>query len=134
MSLEDRSDEELMAAYAVGDLDAFAVLYARHRGRILGYLFSRLAGRDESEEVFQKVFARLHGVRQKYRVGTPFLPWVFVLVRNVLIDHVREAQRRRRRLVYSEEAVMGAAVPETVAGGGWLRRTFGRFRPVLGQA
>ncbi|ADH84865.1 RNA polymerase sigma factor [Desulfurivibrio alkaliphilus] len=121
MRFEDRSDEELMAAYAAGDLDAFAVLYDRHRGRILGYLFSRLAGRDEAEEVFQKVFARLHESRQKYRAGTPFLPWMFVLMRNVLIDHVRQVQRRRRRLVYSEEAVLGAVAPETVAGSGRLR-------------
>lgn len=121
MILENRSDEELMAAYAAGDLEAFAVLYARHRGRILGYLFSRLAGRDEAEEVFQKVFARLHGSRQKYQAGAPFLPWMFVLMRNVLIDHVRDVQRRRRRLVYSEEAVLGAAAPESTPGSGRLR-------------
>lgn len=121
MSLEHKSDEQLMAAYAAGDLEAFAVLYARHRGRIMGYLFSRLAGRDEAEDVFQKVFARLHGSRQKYQADTPFLPWVFVLVRNMLIDHGRETRRRRQRLQYSEEAVLGAAAPESIAGNDRLR-------------
>jgi RNA polymerase sigma factor (sigma-70 family) len=123
MSLEENRDEELMAAYAAGDLAAFTVLYERHRGKILGYLFNRLASRDEAEEVFQKVFARLHGSRKKYRPDTPFLPWIFVLVRNVMIDHLREARRRRQRLVFSEEAVLGAPAPESLAAHGRLRDT-----------
>ncbi|MBW6510104.1 MAG: hypothetical protein K0A94_11250 [Desulfuromonadales bacterium] len=54
------SDEQLMTAYADGDTQAFQVLYERHKGRLLGYLYSKLRDRDEAEEVFQITFAKLH--------------------------------------------------------------------------
>jgi DNA-directed RNA polymerase specialized sigma24 family protein len=54
------NDEDLMQAYADGDMEAFTLLYQRHRGKVLGYLVSRLKDRDEAEEVFQVAFAKLH--------------------------------------------------------------------------
>jgi RNA polymerase sigma factor (sigma-70 family) len=99
----DLTDEELMAAYADDDMEAFQSLYERHKGRILGYLVSRLKDRDEAEEVFQTIFAKLHAARRKYREDIPFLPWIFTITRNALVDHIRRNRTYRRHVVLSEE-------------------------------
>ncbi len=59
-------DEELMQAYAEGDMDAFELLYARHKGRLFGYLVGQLKDHAEAEEVFQTVFVKLHRARARY--------------------------------------------------------------------
>lgn len=104
----DERDEDLMLAYANGDMEAFAGLYQRHKGRILGYLVARLRDRDDAEEVFQIVFAKLHRARKKYRPEIPFLPWMFTLTRNTLVDHVRKKQVYRQHVTTSEEMVAAA--------------------------
>jgi RNA polymerase sigma-70 factor, ECF subfamily len=104
-----KTDEALMQAYADGDMEAFTLLYQRHRGKVLGYLVSRLRDRDEAEEVFQIAFAKLHGARKKYRQDIPFLPWMFTITRNALVDHVRKRQVYRQHVTTSEEMVVAAA-------------------------
>jgi RNA polymerase sigma factor (sigma-70 family) len=107
------SDEQLMTAYADGDMQAFEVLYARHKGRILGYLYNKLRDRDEAEEVFQATFAKLHAARDRYREDIPFLPWVFTIARNALIDHVRRNRAYRKNLMISDESMVNASAVES---------------------
>ncbi|MDO3378863.1 RNA polymerase sigma factor [Geoalkalibacter halelectricus] len=107
------ADEQLMAAYAEGDMQAFELLYHRHRERILGYLFNRLRDRDEAEEVFQTVFAKLHAARDRYREDIPFLPWIFTIARNALIDHLRKNQSVSRHLTFTDDAGVDVADPRT---------------------
>jgi RNA polymerase sigma-70 factor (ECF subfamily) len=106
------SDEQLMTAYADGDTQAFEVLYERHKGRLLGYLYNKLRDRDEAEEVFQITFAKLHAARDRYREDIPFLPWVFTIARNAMIDHVRRSQAHRKHLIFADELLMNAVAVE----------------------
>jgi RNA polymerase sigma-70 factor (ECF subfamily) len=104
------SDEELMLAYAGDDMAAFETLYHRHRSRLFGYLLGRLRDRSEAEEVFQAVFAKLHQARRSYRAEIPFLPWLFTIARNALIDHLRR-ERRQPRVIDSEDALAALQAP-----------------------
>lgn len=99
-----------MLAYAGDDMEAFETLYGRHRNRLFGYLLGRLKDRSEAEEVFQAVFAKLHQARRSYRTEIPFLPWLFTIARNALIDHLRR-ERRQPRVVDSEAALEALAAP-----------------------
>ncbi len=105
------TDEELMLAYIDGDMDAFEVLYARHKGRVFGYLMNRLRDRGEAEDVFQAIFTKLHRGRDQYRQDIPFLPWLFTIARNALIDHVRKKETHAKHITLSEEAVHAHAAP-----------------------
>lgn len=100
-----------MQAYADGDIEAFQALYQRHKNRIFGFLLSKLKNQSESEEVFQTVFSKLHIARGKYRQEIPFLPWVFTIARNALIDHVRKNETYRKHITTSEVAVNSYAEP-----------------------
>ena len=99
------TDEALMQAYINGDIEAFQTLYQRHKGRVLGYLNSRIANQDEAEDVFQDAFSKLHRYRFKYEKEIPFLPWLFTIVKNTLIDHVRKRETRNKYLQSNPELV-----------------------------
>lgn len=102
------TDEELMRAYVEGDVEAFRLLYQRHKARVFGFLVARLKTRPEAEEVFQEVFAKLHAHRLRYREDTPFLAWLFTIVKNSLVDHVRKQNTRGKYLELSPDAVSAA--------------------------
>ncbi len=95
------TDEELMLAYAMDDMEAFELLYRRHKSHIFGFLMSKLQNQTEAEEVFQTVFTKLHVARGKYRREIPFLPWFFTITRNALIDHIRRKGSYQRYITSS---------------------------------
>lgn len=99
-----------MLAYADGDMVAFEALYLRYKNRIFGFLMKKLKNRPDAEEVFQTVFTKLHVARGKYRRDIPFLPWVFTITRNALIDHIRKRDAYQQHVTTSELAL------ETYAG------------------
>lgn len=100
-----------MLDYIAGDMEAFEALYGRHKGRVFGFLLARLKDRSEAEDVFQAVFAKLHRKRQQYRQEFPFLPWLFTLARNTLIDHVRKRDAEGRQVTAAEAAIENYAAP-----------------------
>ena len=94
-----------MLAYAEGDIEAFEALYQRHKQRIFGFLMKKLKNQTEAEEVFQTIFSKLHVARKKYRQDIPFLPWIFTIARNALIDHIRKRDAYQKHVTTSELAV-----------------------------
>ncbi|MCK5601074.1 sigma-70 family RNA polymerase sigma factor [Candidatus Pacearchaeota archaeon] len=102
------TDEEIMQNYINGDVEAFHILYHRHKGRVLGYLNSRLESQDEAEDVFQEVFTKLHKYRFKYKKDIPFLPWLFTVVKNTLIDHIRKNATRNKHIQLGAEQINNA--------------------------
>ncbi len=89
------TDEQLMALYQEGSEEAFAVLYSRHSGKILGYLKSRLRSEQEVADLFQEVFVKIHRSKHLYKRSLPVLPWIFSVTHSVLIDGVRKRNRKK---------------------------------------
>ena len=67
-SMQDFSDEQLMQAYAAGNVAAFDVLYARHEGALFRFvgrvLGSKLAA--QADEVFQDCWLRIVTARDSF--------------------------------------------------------------------
>lgn len=82
------SDEELMIIYRQGEAQAFEELYRRYRARVYGYLHKKVPG-EEKDDVFQRIFLKLHQKRHLYKSEYPFAPWFFTLCRHVVIDYYR---------------------------------------------
>jgi RNA polymerase sigma-70 factor (ECF subfamily) len=91
--LTNLTDEQLMARYVEGNYAAFEELYKRHAGKVNGFLRKRLQTKEMIEDVFQATFLQLHQSRRRYDSSLPFLPWLFTICRNVMIDKLR-AQKR----------------------------------------
>jgi len=88
-------DERLMQAYADGDYSAFDELYGRHAKKVYTFLKRRTGGGAKLHDSFQEVFLRLHRSRTRYDATLPFLPWLFAITRNVLVDYLRSLARNR---------------------------------------
>ena len=91
-SLSELSDEELMRRYTIGEIDAFNEIHRRHAPKIYGYLRKKLKIQTVIDDVFQDTFLRLHRFRSRYDPSVPFLPWLFTITRNALIDNQRKRQ------------------------------------------
>lgn len=111
---ELESSESLMRRYQEGDAEAFAALYRRHAPRVLGYLRGHLPAGTDAEDLLQQTFLSLHRYRERYDASLPFLPWVFAIARNALIDHLRKG----KVTLVSLDAVAEPAAPQEVARGG----------------
>lgn len=87
--MRERSDEDLMKAWAEGSIDAFEALYARYRAPLYRYLL-RLAG-DETlaNDLFQGAWEKVIAARTKRPRGAPFRAWLFRIAHNHAIDGFR---------------------------------------------
>lgn len=77
-----------MALYQTGDVAAFETLYLRHSGRVFAFL-QRKTSPQSAGDILQEIFLKLHRSRHQYSVQYPFLPWLFAITRNALVDFVR---------------------------------------------
>lgn len=97
------TDEELMQRYRIGEMEAFQELHNRHAAKVYGFLSKKLSSTSHADDVFQETFLRLHRFRNKYDSSFPFLPWLFTLCRNAMLDSLRKQKVRGKREVSLEE-------------------------------
>lgn len=86
------TDEALMLAYRDGDYSAFEALYRRHKPSIARF-YRRQVGRPIDEELLQEAFLKVINSRERYIASAKFKTLLWVIVRSVLIDHYRQANR-----------------------------------------
>jgi RNA polymerase sigma-70 factor (ECF subfamily) len=85
--------EELAAAVAAGDREAFEKLYRRHGATTFAFLRSELRNRAAAEDVQQQVWLAVWERRASFDPArASFLTWVMLIARSRAIDE----QRRRR--------------------------------------
>ena len=101
----ERTDEELMLAYAGGDLLAFEMLYRRHRGTLYRFLLRSLRQRADADELFQETWSRLIAARERYRPEAKFTTWLLQIAHNLMID----GTRRQRPMADGDEAEVALA-------------------------
>jgi RNA polymerase sigma factor (sigma-70 family) len=92
------SDEALVAGLATGDPALVSAFVRRFQGRVYGLALSLTRERDAAEDVAQLAFVRA------WRYAGSFDPrrgsvaaWLFGIVRNVALDHLRTVRRRPDR-------------------------------------
>lgn len=88
------TDEDLMLAWAAGDLAAFEQLYARHRGPLYRFLLREVRDAALADELFQDVWQNVIGARTRWRPEASVRTWVFRIAHNRLTDHWRALPRR----------------------------------------
>lgn len=89
-------DVELLRASWRGDQAAFAALVKRHERLLHGYMRARLTGAADVDDVCQETFLRLYTGRSvPPEAAAGLRPWLLGIARNVLLEHVRRAKRRK---------------------------------------
>ena len=92
----DLPDEDLMLAYAAGDVAAFDTLYARHEAALYRFVRRLLGGplAAQADEVFQDTWLRIVSARASFRPqGAAWRTWAFTIAHNAAMDRLRVSGR-----------------------------------------
>jgi len=90
--MRDRSDEELMQAYAKGEMEAFDVLYDRHRGPLYRYILRQVGDPATANDLYQGSWEKIIKARSRYRARAPFKAWMYRIAHNHVADHFRRSR------------------------------------------
>ena len=74
------TDDELMAAFIVGDAAAMEALYLRYRQSIYSWLLRMTGNAAEAEDIYQDVWLKVIRSASDYRPGN-FKAWLWQIVR-----------------------------------------------------
>ena len=134
---QERTDEELLAAYQQGDPEAFESLLRRYRAPLFTFLLRMLGDRERAEDLAQETFLRIVKGASDWEHRARFQTWLFTIARNLCVDQSRRDRFRRADSLDAEgrdgeppmvESVPGAGIdPERGAASA-------RIRPLLQQA
>ena len=89
-------DAVLVNQYIDGDENSLAILINRHQSKIYGYIYSKIADRDLTEDIFQETFFKvIHTLKSKkyYNEEGKFLSWVLRIASNLIIDKFRNDKK-----------------------------------------
>ena len=86
------SDDELVAAYADGEIRAFELLYARHKGPLFRF-FARQLDTADANDAFQETWSKLLPALDNYQPDGRFAGFLFTIATNVLNDVYRKQMR-----------------------------------------
>ncbi len=103
IDLKQLSDESLMKLYQEGDEMAFEVLYTRHSPKIYAFLTKKVGDTALASDLLQETFFKLHNSRNSYNSDYPFLPWIFTISKNTIVDSMRKMKKSIKTLPINEE-------------------------------
>ena len=86
---EHNTDDELMAAFIVGDAAAMETLYLRYRQSVYSWLLRMTGDAAEAEDIYQDVWLKVIRSASNYRSGN-FRAWLWQIVRNNTTDRMRK--------------------------------------------
>ena len=88
------NDEELVRRAAVGDREAFAVLFDRYAPRVYRTALRITGDAAEADDATQEVFLRLHDQLHRFEERSSFSTWIYRVTVNLAIDRTRTKARR----------------------------------------
>lgn len=111
------TDHDLVSRSREGDPEAFRMLVERYQHRAygiaMGVLRNPADAMDASQEAFVKVFRNI----KNFKGESSFYTWLYRIVVNVCIDHIRK-HKKRRTVEYDDT---------------WRRRDQAEFTPLSGN-
>lgn len=110
------TDEVLLDRFVKGDVRAFEVLLARHRGAVYGFVLRSVRDPAVAEDIFQETFLRVVQRSDQFTGQSRFTTWMYTIARNLTVDHARR-MRHRRHASLDAPAYAGAAETRTLGDG-----------------
>lgn len=92
--LDDLDDPALIARAQAGDRAAFEVLVHRYDRDVLRLVLRVVRSPEDARDVYQESFLRIYRNLHRFRLESGFYTWLYRVVTNVCLDHLR---RRRSR-------------------------------------
>jgi RNA polymerase sigma-70 factor, ECF subfamily len=105
---------ELIVRAQADDQQAMEQIIVTYQARVAAMVISIVGRDDDWEDICQQVFVKMVlRLRQLKQIET-FEPWLFRIVRNAALDHLRRRRARRFLVPWlkSHESIAGAPDPE----------------------
>lgn len=91
----DAEDLALVTAVKGGDKRAFKVLMQRYQRKVYAVAFGFLRNQEDALDIVQESFIKVHRYIAKFEGNSSFYTWLYRIVANLCIDHIRRAKRHR---------------------------------------
>ncbi len=91
-TLSKLADEQLVAAFASGQNEAFDALLQRHQQKVHTYILHIVKNKDLAEDIFQETFVKaIMTIKQgRYTENGKFSAWISRIAHNLIIDFYRQ--------------------------------------------
>src|SRR6201990_1419341 len=134
--------DSLIRAAQRGDQDAFEQLVRAYDQSVLRLAMNLLRSPEDARDVYQEAFLRVYRNLHQFRFDCSFHTWLYRIVTNVCLDHLRRRKVRREEssLVETAEGVVDriaqtpgegpASDPERVA---WNQQLSSRIANALAE-
>ena len=90
------SDDGLVIAARGGDVEAFGLLYERHKDAVFSFVLNSIGRREDAEDIVQEVFCRAWRSIAGFRGEAKLTTWLMSIAVNACAEHVRRDRRKQR--------------------------------------
>jgi RNA polymerase sigma-70 factor (ECF subfamily) len=97
-------EASLIRAAQQGDQDAFASLVQAYDQNVLRIAMNLLRSPEEAKDVYQEAFLRVYRNLHSFRFDCSFPTWLYRIVTNICLDHLRKRKVRKEESAISESA------------------------------
>ncbi len=107
-----KGDHDLVQRVQAGDSTAFRALYDKYHRRAFAVAMGVVKNEDDALDAVQNAFVKVHKNIHKFQGSSSFYTWLYRIVMNVSIDHVRRTSRRKtldfdERALHEESEIAG---------------------------
>lgn len=92
-----QSDEELIASFQEGRVEAFNILVGRYKHPLINFVYRYVGDYAEADDVVQETFIRVYQKKHSYQPIAKFSTWIYTIATNLAKTQLR--RRHRRALV-----------------------------------
>jgi RNA polymerase sigma-70 factor (ECF subfamily) len=91
----EADDQELVEACRAGDRQAFKTLMQRYQRKVYSVAYGFLRNQEDALDVVQESFIKVHRYLANFEGNSSFYTWLYRIVTNLCIDHIRKNKRHR---------------------------------------
>lgn len=113
--MSDRTDDQLLRAYARGQDSAFEELVDRHGAHVKSYALRLLRSREQAEEIYEETFLRIIQGKGSWEARGTVRGFLFTVAHRLCLDVLRDRKKERDAmpsLIQMSEARQVAPSPE----------------------
>ncbi len=92
---ERELDAELVSRVQAGDSDAFRQLFEKYHRRAFAVSLGVVKNKQDAMDVVQDAFIKVHHHIHNFQGSSSFYTWLYRIVMNLSIDHVRRVKRKK---------------------------------------
>jgi len=92
VSMENKSDEQLMELLCQGRQEALGVLVSRYDNSVFRFCVHYLKDQEKARDMAQETFLRVYSARERFDGNRAFGPWVLRIARNLCLNELRRKQ------------------------------------------